>query len=169
MLMETARLRLRQPVEQDADAIVAIVGDWEVARRLARIPHPYTDADARFFFEHVVPKEPTWAIVWRQTGRLIGIVGLAPASDGCSAELGYYVAREFWNCGVATEAARAVIRVGLESLGCSRLTSGYYTDNPASGRVLAKLGFTIVGTSTRPCLAEGKDKPSVELERYSGL
>ena len=59
--MDTARLHLRPPVEQDAAAIISIAGDWEVARRLARVLHPYTDTDVRFFLDHVVPNEPTWA------------------------------------------------------------------------------------------------------------
>jgi RimJ/RimL family protein N-acetyltransferase len=162
--LDTARLHLRRPVEQDADAIISIAGDWEVARRLARVPHPYTDADVRFFFSHVVANEPTWAILWRATRRVIGMVSLVPAPDGRSAELGYYIARDHWGRGVATEAALAVTRVGFESFGYLKLTSGYQTDNPASGRVLAKLGFTIVGTASRPCLAEGADKSSVEVE-----
>jgi RimJ/RimL family protein N-acetyltransferase len=164
MPLDTARLHLRRPVERDADAIIAIAGDWVVARRLARVPHPYTDADVRFFFNQVVPNEPTWAILWRQTSRLIGMMSLVPAPDGRSAELGYYIARDHWGLGVATEAALAITRVGFESFGYLKLTSGYHADNPASGRVLAKLGFTIVGTSSRPCLAEGKDKSSVEVE-----
>jgi RimJ/RimL family protein N-acetyltransferase len=44
MLLDTARLHLRPPVEQDADAIISIAGDWEVARRLARIPHKWCSA-----------------------------------------------------------------------------------------------------------------------------
>jgi RimJ/RimL family protein N-acetyltransferase len=164
MPLDTARLHLRSPVEQDADAIISIAGDWEVARRLARVPHPYTDADLRFFFNQVLPNEPTWAISWRQTSRLIGIMGLTPAPDGRSAELGYYIARNHWGRGVATEAALAITRAGFESFGYRKLTSGYHADNPASGRVLAKLGFTIIGTSRRPCLAEGKDKSSVDVE-----
>jgi RimJ/RimL family protein N-acetyltransferase len=164
MPLDTARLHLRRPVEQDADAIVSVAGDWEVARRLARVPHPYTDADVRFFFSHVVPNEPTWAIVWRETRRLVGMIGLAPAPDGRSAELGYFIARDHWGCGIATEAALAIGRVGFESFGYLKLTSGYHADNPASGRVLAKLGFTVIGASIRPCLAEAMDKPSVEVE-----
>src|ERR1700678_1877727 len=92
MPLDTARLHLRRPVEGDADAIISIAGDWEVARRLARVPHPYTDADVRFFFSHVVPNEPTWAILGRQIRRLIGMIGLAPSPDRRSAELGYYIA-----------------------------------------------------------------------------
>jgi [ribosomal protein S5]-alanine N-acetyltransferase len=56
------------------------------------------------------------------------------------------------------------MEVGFESFGYLKLIAGYHADNPASGRVLAKLGFTFVGTSNRPCLAEGKDKSSVEVE-----
>lgn len=165
MPLDTARLHLRQPVEQDAGAIIAIAGDWEVARRLARVPHPYTDADLRFFFDHVVPNEPTWAISWRETRELIGMIGLAPTADGRSAELGYYIARGHWGRGAATEAALAITRVGFESFGYLKLTAGYHADNPASGRVLTKLGFTVAGVSSRPCLAEGRHKPSVEVER----
>ncbi len=160
----TARLHLRRPVERDAEAIIAIAGDWEIARRLARMPHPYTRHDLRFFLDHVVPNEPTWAILWRETGRLIGIMGLAPDADARSAELGYYIARDFWGRGVATEAARAIIELAFESFGYVKLTSAYHADNPASGRVLAKLGFAIVGTANRPCLADGKDQPCIEVE-----
>ena len=163
--LDTARLHLRRPVEHDAGAIICVAGDWEVARRLARVPHPYTNADAHFFLSHVVPNESTWAIVWRETSRVIGMMSLAPAADGRSAELGYYIARDQWGRGVATEAGLAITRVGFESFGYFKLTSGYHADNTASGRVLAKLGFSIVGTSIRPCLADGEDKPSVDVER----
>jgi RimJ/RimL family protein N-acetyltransferase len=54
--------------------------------------------------------------------------------------------------------------LGTEDLGYARLTSGYHADNPASGRVLAKLGFKPIGVSNRMCLAEGKDKPAIDVE-----
>jgi RimJ/RimL family protein N-acetyltransferase len=162
--LATARLYLQRPVEADADAIIAIVGDFEVARWLARIPHPYTKTDLDFFMSHLLPNEPTWAIELRETHELIGMVGLTPAPDGQSAELGYYLARHFWGRGIATEAARAITEAALGVFGYRKLTSGYHMDNPASGRVLRKLGFRKVGTSIRPCLAEGRDKPSIEVE-----
>ncbi len=65
----TERLYLRPPAAVDAAAIIAIVGDWEVARRLSRVPHPYTHADFRVFLEQVVVMEPTWAIFLRDTNR----------------------------------------------------------------------------------------------------
>jgi RimJ/RimL family protein N-acetyltransferase len=161
----TERLQLRRPVEVDASAIIAIAGDWEVARRLRRVPHPYTRADFRFLIECVVPSEPTWALVLRRSAQLVGIVGLVPHAESQSAELGYYLGRAYWGQGLATEAAQAIVRMALEVNGYAKLTSGYHTDNPASGRVLAKLGFQSVGHSNRPCLVEGKQKSSIEVER----
>jgi len=155
---------LRAPAETDAEAITAIVGDWEVARRLGRIPYPYTREDFRFFMEHVVTKEPTWAIVVRQTGEVAGVIGLAPHGQSPGAELGYYLGRQHWGKGLATEAGLAVVREGREVMGYVKLTSRFHADNPASGRVLAKLGFKPVGFSNHPCRAEGKDKPSIDLE-----
>jgi RimJ/RimL family protein N-acetyltransferase len=160
----TARLYLRQPVAADAEAVVAICGDWEVARRLSRVPHPYGHSDFRFFLEQVVVIEPTWAIFLRKTNELAGVIGLSPNQDGESAELGYYIGRAHWGRGFATEAGRAIVRLGTEDIGYPRLTSGYHTDNPASGRVLAKLGFKPIGLSNRPCLAAGKDKPAIDVE-----
>ena len=160
----TRRLHLRCPVEGDASAIIAIAGDWDVARRLGRMPHPYTQEDFRFFMERVVPSEPTWAIVARQTDELVGVIGLIPNSETRSAELGYYVGRPHWGQGLATEAAQAIVSFGLESKLFAKLTSRYHADNPASGRVLTKLGFKPIGLSNHPCLAEGKDKPSIEVE-----
>jgi RimJ/RimL family protein N-acetyltransferase len=160
----TNRLHLRRPVLTDAAAIIAIVGDWEVVRRLGRVPHPYDQSDFDHFLEQIVPNEPTWAIVMRQTNLLIGMSSLIPNPAHSSAELGYYLGRPHWGQGLATEAGQAIVRFGFGQLGYAKLTSGYHADNPASGRVLAKLGFKPTGVSSRRCLADGKDKPSIDVE-----
>ena len=160
----TARLYLRPLVGSDAEAVIAICGDWEVARRLSRVPHPYGYADFRFFLEQVVVMEPTWAIVLKETNQLAGVIGLAPRQDGQSAELGFFIGRAHWGQGLATEAGQAVVRLGTEDLGYPRLTAGYHTDNPASGRVLERLGFKPIGVSNHMCLAEGRDKPAIDVE-----
>ena len=135
-----------------------------MARRLGRVPHPYTREDLCFFMEQVIPREPTWALMLRASQELVGIMGLAPQPGGQSAELGYYLAPRYWGQGLATEAGQVVVRWGFQVLGITRMTSGYHIDNPASGRVLAKLGFKPAGQVSRPCLAEGRDKPSFEVE-----
>lgn len=162
--LATERLSLRRPNDGDVDAIVSIVGDWEVARRLGRVPHPYGPADARFFLQHVVPTEWVWAVALKGSDTLVGAIGLTPEEGADTAELGYWLTPALWGQGVTTEAARAVVSYGFENLGLSVLTSGYFDDNPASGQVLCKLGFVEAGRAMRPCLAAGGDVPAVRME-----
>jgi RimJ/RimL family protein N-acetyltransferase len=161
--LESARLLLRRPDARDIGPIMTIVGDWEVVRRLARVPHPYCETDAHFFLDTVVPNEWVWAITMGGSRQLVGMVGLTPEADPDTAELGYYVARDHWGNGVATEAAGLVIQYGIHFLGLRRIRSGHFVDNPASGRVLSKLGFVETGRSERTCLAIGSTLPSVEV------
>ena len=160
----TERLTLRRPNDGDVDAIVSIVGNWEVARRLARAPHPYGSGDARFFLDHVVPAELVWAITMTGSDTLLGAIGLTPEADTGTAELGYWLSPAHWGRGMTTEAGRAVISFGFETLELPVLTSGYFQDNSASGQVLRKLGFVEVGRSMRPCLAIDGDVQSIEVQ-----
>ena len=162
--LATERLSLRRPNDGDMDAIVDIVGDWDVARRLGRVPHPYSAADARFFLERVVPNEWVWAVTVQGSGVLIGTIGLTPEENVDAAELGYWLSPAFWGRGITTEAARAVVSYGFDGLGLSVLTSGYFEDNPASGQVLRKLSFSETGRTMRPCLAAGGDVPAIRME-----
>lgn len=161
--LQTERLVLRRPDARDIAPIMAIVGDWEVVRRLTRVPHPYHETDARFFLNTVVPNEWVWAITLRESRELVGMVGLTPEAAPDTAELGYYVARDQWGYGIATEAAGLIVHYGIHSLGLRRITSGHFVDNPASGRVLGKLGFVETGRSERLCLAIGSTVPCVEV------
>lgn len=162
--LATERLFLRRPDDRDVDAIVSVVGDWEVARRLARVPHPYNPSDARFFLDHVVPAEWVWAFTLRGFDKLLGTIGLTPEESNDAAELGYWLAPAHWGSGITTEAARAVVAFGFERLGLPVITSGYFEDNPASGRVLRKLGFMETGHVMRPSLAAGGEVPSIRME-----
>lgn len=87
--LSTARLSLRRPMAQDAAAIARIVGQWDVARRLARVLHPYTLKDAQYFLDQVVPGEWIWAITRNGSDRLIGVIGLTPGERNDRAEIGY--------------------------------------------------------------------------------
>ena len=160
----TERLSLRRPNDGDVDAIVSIVGAWEVARRLARVPHPYGPADARFFLKRIVPTEWVWAISLQGSDKLVGVIGLTPKKDEGTAELGYWLSPSHWGRGIATEAARAIVSFGFEVLGLPYLTSGYFEDNLASGRVLDKLGFIQTGRVMQSCLASGGEFPSIRMQ-----
>ncbi|HEX8308836.1 MAG TPA: GNAT family N-acetyltransferase [Allosphingosinicella sp.] len=163
-VLHTPRLILRAPAEPDIPAIVAIAGDWQVASRLTRMPHPYREADALFFLSTIAPAELVWMIVERSSNLVVGSISIAQLEDASGAvELGYYVAREHWGRGVATEAGSVILAYGIGLFGRTWIKSGYFIDNPASGRVLEKLGFRQKGLSERPSLAVGTLKPSIEM------
>ena len=138
-VLKTARLALRAPSHRDVPAIVALAGDRRVAENTARIPHPYTAADAKGIIAAINQKGRETVFTIELDGALIGMCGLDPRPEG--AELGYWLGVPFWGQGLATEAARAVIDYGFATLGHEVLSSGARVSNPASRRVLEKCGF----------------------------
>ena len=127
------------------------------------MPHPYSNEDAKFFLDEVVPNEWTWAITMHGSSKMIGSVGLAPDEANGGVELGYWLSRAFWGRGIVTEAARATVDFGFYRLALPVIAAGYWKKNLLSGRVLSKLGFVETGRSIRPCLALGCNVPSVEV------
>jgi RimJ/RimL family protein N-acetyltransferase len=141
--LKTARLVLRVPAASDVTAIVAFAGDRRVAENTARIPHPYTAADAEQFIAEANRQDgsATFAIVL--DGNLIGACGIDWRPEG--AELGYWLGVPFCGRGYATEAARAVVDYAFGGLGHDALQSSARVSNPASRRVLEKCGFQWTG------------------------
>ena len=80
-----------------------------------------------------------WAVSDRASGTLIGDAGLEVTADGV--ELGYTLARAWWGQGLATEAARLCVAAAFGPLELPRLLAVADVDNPASARVLTRLGF----------------------------
>jgi RimJ/RimL family protein N-acetyltransferase len=147
MFARTERLALRPAWSEDAPALARIAGDEAVARNLARLPFPYALADAEAFIASQAEKACPAQLIFRRTHgapQLIGVAGLDRES-GPEAELGYWLARPYWGLGYATEAARAIVDMARHGLRLRRIEAGHFLDNPASGRVLRKLGFRPTG------------------------
>ena len=146
MFARTKRLTLRPGWPEDAPAVARAIGREEVVRMLARAPWPYALADAEAFLARERGANEVSFLILAHEGdypRLVGGIGLAPDEDGH--ELGYWLAPEAWGRGYATEAGRAVVAIARHALGLKRLHAGHFIDNPASGRVLHKLGFRAIG------------------------
>lgn len=145
MFARTERLLLRPSWPEDAAELHRAIADEGIVRNLARAPWPYTADDAARFaaLEHD-PLFPNFLLMLRTDGapRLVGSCGLGERNG--ETELGYWIARPYWGLGFATEAGRAVLGVA-KAIGHGRLVAGHFTDNPASGRVLRKLGFRNTG------------------------
>lgn len=147
MFARTERLLLRPGWSEDAPALHEAICDHRVVRNLAQAPWPYEPADAEAFLARERrPHEPALLIFLRTMGapRLIGGIGFGRLPSG-EVELGYWIAPLYWGLGFATEAGRAVIANARESLRLERLSASHFLDNPASGRVLSKLGFRSTG------------------------
>ena len=138
-VLETARLKLRAPRCEDAKAIAALANELRVAVNTARIPHPYRLADAEDFIAAANSRDGEASFIVMRDGRLIGGCGIDPREEG--PELGYWFGVPFWGRGYATEAARALLRHAFETLGCHRVLATCQPENPASWRVMEKLGM----------------------------
>jgi RimJ/RimL family protein N-acetyltransferase len=148
--LETARLLLRPLTTADAPAVQRLAGDKEVASTTLNIPHPYPDGAAEMWIGTLPQafdsgEAAVFGITLHDGGELVGTCGLRLELPHARAEIGYWVGREYWGRGVATEAARAVIDYAFTRLGIRRVYAHFYTRNPASGAVMRKLGMTYEG------------------------
>jgi len=166
MFARTPRLLLRPGWREDAPALAAALGDFAVSGKLARVPWPYRIEDAEEFLAADQTLLPNLLIFARTLGapRLVGGIDLAAGDSGV--ELGYWIARPYWGLGFATEAGRAVVDIADKALRLPQLIASHFADNPASARVLRKLGFEPTGKAgTRICRARDSVEPSVEYKR----
>jgi ribosomal-protein-alanine N-acetyltransferase len=152
MTITTQRLVLRALEPRDATRISLLAGDFEVASMTGTIPHPYTEAMAAEWIEHVHQGEEGVVFAIERETALIGCVGYREDEKG-GAELGYWIGKPHWGMGYATEAAAAMVEYAFTEGGLIYLISGHFADNPASARIIAKLGFTAQGERIRDCVA----------------
>jgi len=146
-VLKTARLRLRPYGWDDAPAMTAFLADFEVARWLALVPHPYGPEHARSFLEKTLgggfPDKLGLAI--EVDGRLAG--GIALAGLSALPMLGYWLGPPHWGRGLMTEAVAAVLAHGFGTLGLTRVGSGIFAGNEASLAIQRRAGFEVVGQS----------------------
>lgn len=162
MFARTPRLLLRPGFPEDAPALAAAIADEHIVRHLATAPWPYRMRDATAFL--AAPRDPvlpSLLIFERTEGApdLVGSCGLGRRPSG-AIELGYWIARAHWGRGFATQAGSALIDIA-RTLGFAALEGSHFLDNPASGRVLEKLGFVPRGMVVpRLSCARGEEAPA---------
>ena len=146
MFAITKRLLLRPGWAEDAAELTAALSDARIARNLSRMPWPYSLSDAELYLATPSdPAYPSFQIIDRKVDpvRMIGGIGFMAGSS--APELGYWLVPDRWGQGLAVEAAQAAIAAVRSSLGYTCIEAGHFIDNPASGRVLEKLGFRPTG------------------------
>jgi RimJ/RimL family protein N-acetyltransferase len=143
--IQTARLTLRPFTLDDAPTTRALAGDRDIASTTLLIPHPYALEDAKDWIQgHQAALEAGRNLdlaICERAGPLVGAIGLVFHPTHDRGEMGYWIGKPYWGRGYATEAAGAMLEYGFERLGFHKIHAYHYTRNPASGRVLEKIGM----------------------------
>lgn len=147
-MITTERLVLRDYTLADAAEMFRLINDREIAFNTLRIPFPYPEGEAeRWISSRGEEKnDHVFAVTLRKDEALVGTVGLHVRAENDHAEIGYWIGAPYWDHGYATEAAAAVMRFGFESLSLNKIFANHFSRNPASGKVLEKLGMRHEGT-----------------------
>ncbi|MBW7477335.1 GNAT family N-acetyltransferase [Paenibacillus oenotherae] len=150
MTMVTRRLTLRQLELHDADAIEHLAGDKDVADTTLSMPHPYPAGSAATFInarrEAAARGEGySFAVTSTEDSVFLGIVGLHINKTHHMAELGYWIGKPYWGYGYCTEAAARVVQFAFDELELNRVFAAAMTRNPASYKVMEKIGMKYEG------------------------
>ena len=146
----TERLLLRSFTLEDAADVQRLANDRDIAAMLPNMPHPYEDGMAEKWIHSCYGKFDkdealNFAIALRINKNLIGGIALKLDLKNENAELGYWIGKPYWNRGYCTEAAKAIVAYSFEVLKLNRIYAYHFTRNPASGRVMEKIGMRYEG------------------------
>jgi RimJ/RimL family protein N-acetyltransferase len=169
--IDTPRLRLRPYALTDAQNVRAICNDFDIAKTTLTMPHPYEEGVAEEWIgKHAglweKGVEIIWAITLRASDELLGTISLGIFPPHHRAEMGYTVGKANWNKGYCTEAAAASLRFGFKTLDLHKITATHFACNPASGRVMQKIGMNLEGVQPQQFFRFGKFEDAV---RYGVL
>jgi RimJ/RimL family protein N-acetyltransferase len=159
----TDRLVMRPPREDDIPALVELANNRRIAEMLARLPHPYTETEARTFITMLAGQPlsgAAYALTRKDNGAFVGVAGLNATPRGL--ELGYWIGEPYWGDGFATEAAHALVDLAFRATNIQVLHVSCRVINPASRRVIHKCGFQYAGQGMMDSAVAGK----VPVERY---
>lgn len=152
MILETPRLILRPFTPEDVDQVVALCNDWELAKTTLGMPHPYetqhfTGWQARHAQQMENDVAYELAIADKAAGTVMGAISIMGISQQHRhGEIGYWIGREYWGRGYATEAAKALVDFCFQEKNFHRIIGRHFSCNPASGKVMQKIGMTYEGT-----------------------
>jgi RimJ/RimL family protein N-acetyltransferase len=161
-VLVTERLVMRPPHERDIAQLVELADNRHVAEMLARMPHPYGEAEARSFLAMTKSRRAgiAYALTLAGTGTFVGCAGLNTTDRGL--ELGYWIGEPHWKRGYATEAAHALVDLAFQKTSIQVLHASTRVINPASRRVIHKCGFQYAGQGMLNSIVAGQ----VPVERY---
>ena len=170
-VLDTKRLRLRPLSMRDEKDMYRYASDPAVSRHVLWDAHE-SPRDTRSALRSAIRQyrsgaPGSFAIERRSDRRMIGTIGFMWINtEHRSAEVGYSLARDCWNQGYMTEALKAVLRYGFESMHLNRIEAQHETTNPASGAVMRKCDMRREGTLRGRLFNKGK---YVDVDLYAIL
>lgn len=157
--IEIGRWHLRAYRDGDLPALLKYADNPNVVRHLRdRFPHPYTREAGRAWIAAAKKQDPVVSFAIASEDELIGGIGIELQEDVYrrSGEIGYWLGEPFWGNGIVTAAARATVEYAFTRLDLVRVFAGVFATNPASARVLEKVGFRFEGRSQRAVFKHGE-------------
>ncbi|MED4015133.1 GNAT family N-acetyltransferase [Sutcliffiella cohnii] len=144
--ISTERLVLRLFQKSDAETVAKLCNNYNIYKNTLYLPYPYSVEDAlswieRHYNNFISDKAYEFAITDKGDGKLLGAIALSNNQPFQHGELAYWIGEEFWGNGYATEAAQAIIQFAFAEKGYHKVFARYFDSNPASGKVLQKIGM----------------------------
>ena len=141
-ILKTERLHLRPLTMKDARPFADLANNFAIAKMTSTFPHPFPQRSVEGLIDIFLARAATgrafhWTIL--SQGRFVGVVGVT--RDGDSWDLGYWLGQPFWGRGYAQEAMTTLLAHLFAGEHRRPITAGVFTDNPASSKLLIKLGF----------------------------
>jgi len=169
--LTTDRLLLRNFTLSDASRVKELAGDKDIADTTLNVPHPYEDGMAEQWISSLGPQIEAgllanYAITLKNTGELIGAIGLTINKTANKAELAYWIGKNYWNKGYCTEASKVMLQYGFTELGLNKIFAVHMTRNPSSGMVMKKIGMKQEGFFPEDAVKCGKYE---DMVRYGIL
>jgi len=151
-IITTSRLTLRPFTKADSFDVQNLVGNVNVSKSTLNIPHPYDDQQAKEWIachqlQWYQKLAVTYAVVYSSTHDLVGSISLMDITRG-EASLGYWIGEPYWNMGFCTEASNAIIQFAFKTMKLRKLLANHASNNPASGKVMRKIGMAYIGHSS---------------------
>ena len=157
----TQRLTLKRPDRSINKTLFAsLVGDWDIAKWLSDVPYPYTEKHAEKFIKRSSKDDLRFSVFYDNI--LVGGVGVS-FEDHNQLDLGYWIAKDYWGYGFATEASMGLIEYIKKETNFKAITACYVKGNKASANVLNKLGFIEIGECKEYFLSRKKTMDCVDL------
>lgn len=167
-VLKTERLTLRQFRASDKERLTIIANSREIAEGTF-IPFPYSDEFAEDFIESQFRDYKrgsllNFAVVLKETELLVGSIGLSIDNKLNEAEIGFWIAVDYWGNGYCTEAAKSVIEYGFTECKLDKITAFHFINNIASGKVLNNAGMQRLGVVKNEYWHMGELKDTVHYQ-----